>query len=137
MRLSDDVLTVINACPIPGQAMDQYVTTVIHGVSWYSTIKTAVDSSGLKAASVYTIRIPIDADFSGKSFVEPKDWNADSAESGFTLRPGDFLVKGDVSGMENIRPSTIQKAKDKAVTILSVTDNRRAPNAKHWRVTGA
>ena len=50
------------------------------------------------------------------------------------LNEGDLIVKGSVS-VERLLPSQIKDAG--GVTILAVTDNRRAPNAPHWKVTCA
>lgn len=116
---------------------DVYVGTVITGVSWYSTVKTTVDSSGgLKAADMFTVRIPLDADFGGKSYVPPREYPAADPAAAFTLRSGDIIIKGAVT-LNNPRPADILASSTEAFTIMGVTDNRRAPNAQHWKVTGA
>jgi len=178
LNLCNETITVFNAKHDAATDMDIYYPTVIVGVSWFCEIASTVDK-GLQAADKYTIRIPVDADFGGKEYVDPLTWAAlqhtptpepdpdpddpetDDPEEGdqeeptgeepaedeqeeepdfpelyFTLRNGDIIVKGDASGVENPRPANLQKLYPELVTILGVTDNRRAPNAKHWKVIG-
>lgn len=116
--------------------LDVYNGTVITGVSWHCEIASNVDSSGLKAADKFTIRIPDDADFNGKTYVDPITY----AESGdpaknFTLKNGDIIVKGAVA-VENPRPSDLQTQYAAVVTVLGVTDNHRSTHAPHWKVVG-
>ena len=55
----------------------------------------------------------------------------------FTLKQGDVIVKGIVPD-SIVTPVQATKAyPDTSFTIKGVTDNRRAPNAKHWKVVGA
>lgn len=159
LNLCDETITVFNAKHDADRDTDIYYPTVIVGASWFCEIASTVDK-GLQAADKYTIRIPIDADFGGKEYVDPLTWaeltsqaaDTDDPEDPedpdpeeeepeffelyFTLRNGDIIVKGDASGVEDPRPAVLQKLYPELVTILGVTDNRRAPNAKHWKVIG-
>lgn len=136
MKLCDEVITVFNARLDAESGMDAYYPTVISGVSWYSeTASTVVDASGLKAADKYTIRIPENADFSGKRYVPPAAYATGDPAAVFTLKAGDILVKGAVD-QGGLRPADLQRICGEIVTILGVTDNRRAPNARHWKVVG-
>ena len=65
MRLCNETITVINSQVDPATGYDKYYATTISGVSWFCEIASSVDSSGLKAADKYTIRIPENADFGG------------------------------------------------------------------------
>ena len=95
---------------------------------------TSVDANGLKAASQYTIRIPLKADAGGKSYVDPVYWRNSADVAGlYTLNEGDLMVKGAYTDMLTL-PAQIKALH--GVTILAVTDNRRAPNAPHWKVVG-
>ena len=67
MKLCNDTITVFNAKLDQTLDATVYVPTVIHGVSWYGGEKSTVDANGLKAASQYTIRIPLKADAGGRS----------------------------------------------------------------------
>lgn len=135
MKLCDDVVTVFNARLDQATDSDVYYPTVISGVSWYLHTITTVDNSGLRAANQFTLRIPVDADFSGKTYVSPSAFaTAPDPETVFTLRAGDIVVHERVT--EHLRPAELKKKFDEVVTVLAVTDNRRAPHGKHWRVVG-
>ena len=135
LNLCNETITVFNARYDVESGKDIYVPTVIVGVSWFCEIASTVDE-GLRAADKFTIRIPLDAKFGGKEYVEPVAWPEADPASAFTLLNGDIIVKGDASGVENPRPAVLQKLYPEMVTVLGVTDNRRAPNAKHWKVIG-
>ena len=138
MRLCNETITVFNARLDAESDYDIYFATVIKGVSWFCDIASNVDSSGLKAANKFTIRIPVDADFGGKSYLDPKAYaETESPEVAFTLHSGDIIVKGAVTDVNNIRPADLKKQYSEYVTILGVTDDRRAPHSKHWKVVGA
>lgn len=136
MNLCKDVITVFNAKVNPDTGSDDYNATVISGVSWFCEIVSNVDSSGLKSANRFTIRIPETADFGGKTYAAPRDY-AGAADVGgtFTLQNGDVVVHGAVAE-SGLRPAALHKQYG-AFTILGVTDNRRAPHAPHWKVIGA
>lgn len=129
MRLANEIITVINRRYDSGTGYDVYKAKIISGVSWYSTTAVNANVNGLNAADAYIIRFPQNT-LSG--YVEPIDY-AESGE-GWTLKNGDILVKGSISG--EITPSVIQKSHFEYVTIKGITDNRRAPNAPHIKVTG-
>lgn len=137
MKLCDETITVFNARLDPINGYDKYYATVIHGVSWFCDIASNVDSSGLKAANKFTIRIPTDADFGNKTYLSPKEYaGAEDPETVFTFNNGDIIIKGEVSMEENLRPADLKKRFNEYVTILGVTDNRRASHSKHWKVVG-
>lgn len=136
MKLCNETITVINSRTDPETGFDTYVPTVIAGVSWFSDVAATVDpSGGLTAANKCTIRIPEDADFSGKAYVDPVAYASGPPDGCFTLKNGDLVVKGAVAD-PGLRPADLQRQYE-TVTILAVTDNRRAPRAKHWKVVGA
>lgn len=137
MKLCNDVLTLYNQRHNKVEDATEYVRTVISGISWYSTVKSAVSDKGLKSANMYVIRIPATADFGGKSWTDPKSYTAaDDVSSLFTLNEGDIVVKGALAD-ENPTFAQLHKNNAECFTVLSVTDNRRAPNAPHWKVVGA
>lgn len=134
MKLADETITVFNSRLDDFVGYDVYIPSVIRGVSWYDHVESAVTNDGLKAANKITIRIPVDADFDGKSYVDPGGYATADPSTSFTLKQGDIIVKG-----EEHSPLTPAQAVEKygmVATILGVTDNRRAPNAKHWKVVG-
>lgn len=135
MRLCNETVTVFNKRLAEAAGYDVYVPTVITGVSWFCEIASTVDSSGLKAANKFTIRIPADADFSGKSYVNPAEYAASDERTSFTLGNGDIIVKAAITDT-GLKPSDLQTQYGEVVTILGVTDNRRTKNAPHWKVVG-
>lgn len=136
MNLCNDTITVFNAKLNPSTGTDDYVPTVITGVSWFCETASTVDSAGLKAANRITVRIPKTANFGGKAYVAPNVYAVAEEVSGlFTLRHGDVIVRGAVTDA-SLRPAALHKRYE-AMTILGVTDNRRARNAPHWKVVGA
>lgn len=136
MKLCEDTITVFNAKYDRTAGADVYIPTVISGVSWYLHTVTNVDNSGLRAANQFTVRVPVDANFSGKKYVSPSEFASAEDPSGlFTLKAGDLIVHGAV-GEEGLRPADLQKRFDEVVTVLAVTDNRRAPRGRHWKVVG-
>ena len=135
MNLCNETITVFNAKLDTEADKDVYKGTVISGVSWFCEIVSAVDG-GLKAANRFIIRIPEDADFGGKDYVLPQDYASATDVTGlFTLASGDIIVKGAVTGT-GLKPKDLH-GQYEALTILGVTDNRRAPREPHWKVVGS
>lgn len=137
MKLCNDTITVFNARVDPEVGGNVWVPTVITGVSWYATDASTVDASkgGLVAANKATIRIPVDAGTGGKAYADPVSYASAEDVSGlWTLKGGDIVVKAAVEG-EDWTPARLKAAYAECVTVLGVTDNRRAPRAPHWRVT--
>lgn len=133
MKLATDTLTVYNRFT-NAQKTKTYTPTVISGIHWFGTNEVLVTNEGLKSAKKYTIRIPIEANFSGKTFVPPKEFErlADKSKH-FTFVEGDIIAHGNCV-LANPTPASVQEAFEEVVTVVSVTDNRSAPNAPHWRV---
>ena len=122
MKLCNDTITVFTARVDPELGDDVWAPTVIRGASWYATDASTVDASkgGLVAANKVTVRIP------AKVYPE-----------GLELKNGDVIVKGDASGAESPTPAKLKKAYGgDFMTVLAVTDNRRAPRAPHVKVIG-
>lgn len=139
MRLCNDTITIFNARIDPETGGQAWTPTTISGVSWYATDAVSVDTSkgGLIAANKVIVRIPADADTSGKAYADPLAYaDADDVTALWTLAEGDIIVKG-VPGAGTWTPTLLKQSFADCMTILAVTDNRRAPNAPHWRVTGA
>lgn len=136
MRGCNETVTVYNRKLDREKGYDIFHSTVITGVSWYARTLSNVDSSGLSAADVYTIRIPVDADFSGKAYVAPHTYKATGdPETMFTLQSGDLIVKGEHTE-SGVKLADLQALCGEVCTVLGITDNTKAPHGKHWRVTG-
>ena len=133
MKLCNETITVINSRVDKAARKDVYVGTVISGASWFCEIVSTVDQ-GLKAANKFVIRIPEDADFGGKTYADPLTYaGAEDVSKLFTLKNGDIIVRGAVTG-DNLKPSILHSDHE-AFTVLGVTENRRA-RAPHWKVVG-
>lgn len=134
MRLAGETITVFNAAMDADTGYDVYIPTVIKGVSWFCEIASTVTDAGLKAANRFTIRIPEDADFSGKEYAAPPAYSAAADKSGlFTLAQGTIIVHAEET--ERLTPAQLKARYGEVVTVLGVTANRRA-KAKHWKVVG-
>lgn len=135
MKECNETITVFNARLDDDRGYDTYIPTIIRGASWFCEIASNVDSSGLKAANKFIIRIPVDADFSDKAYVPPAAYAGGDPNTVFTLKQGDVIVHGEET--EPMQPAALQEKYGEIVTILGVTDSSRRPNAKHWKVVGA
>ena len=135
MRLCDDVITVFNWRVDPVKRGEVWEATVIRGVSWYRARKQAVETGrgGLSAAGTCVIRIPADADAGGKAYVESTVYDGKDC---WTLRGGDAVARGAFPGGD-WTPGRLTEAGAEWVTVTAVTDNRRAPRGRHWRVEGS
>lgn len=127
-----DTITIFNPVLDELEGYDVYVPTVIRGVSWISSMTGSTDNNGMNPASRYTIRIPEEADFSGKTYVEPASFTGEAGT--FTIRTGCIIVRGTET--EPALPSALQQKYGEIVTVTNVSDFRRAPNARHWKVEG-
>lgn len=135
MRLCNETVTIFNAKLAGEKGYDEYHGSIISGVSWFCEIVSTVDQ-GLKAANKFTVRIPENADFGGKVYATPLEYaNSEDVSGLFTLRNGDIVVRGAVTGSGH-KPAELHQ-KYEAFTILGVTDDRRAAQAPHWKVVGA
>ena len=137
MKLTGDTITVFNNRWDTENGYEVYVPTVINGVSWYSTVASNVGDKGLVAANQVIARIPVDADFGGKTYVDAVAYKAaESVDKVFTLANGDIIVKASVA-VAPLTPAQLKETFYDYCTILGVTDNRRAPNAPHFKVVGS
>lgn len=138
MKLCSDTITVFNARVDPDAGGNVWTPTIIAGASWHMTDASTVDAAkgGLVAANKATIRIPEGGNAGGKTYADPIAYrDAEDVSGLWTLQNGDIIVKDSVAGAD-WTPARLKKAYADCVTVLGVTDNRRAPNAPHWRITG-
>ena len=138
MRLCDETVTVFNAGVDPATGDGVWRGTVLRGASWRRSDACAVDAArgGLTAADRSVCRIPADVDAGGKRYADPLAYAAAADPEGlWTLAGGDVLVRGEVPG-GGWTPALLAKARGEVMTVLSVTDNRRAPRAPHIKVIG-
>lgn len=137
MKLCNETITVFNKRYDDDLGDDMLIPTVIEGVRWFGTAAEIVDPErGLKEASKIIIRIPADANTGGKVYADPLAWKAAPDVSGlWTLQGGDIIVKGTAEGTDWTQKRLAETFAD-ICKVLAVTDNRRAPNGKHFKVVG-
>ncbi len=127
-----DTITLFNGVIDPDKGYDVYIPTIIKGVSWLGPTVTMQDNLGVKAASRFVIRVPEEADFSGKGYVKPIEYTG--ADGTFTFKPGDIIVHGIEE--ELTIPAKLQEKYGEIVKVMNVSDFRTAPNARHWKLEG-
>lgn len=127
-----ETITIFNSALDEDKGYDVYVRTVIKGVSWIFSDGTTADNPGLKSASRFTVRVPEDADFSGKQYVDPASFNG--ADGTFTFMPGDIIVRGEED--EQDVPAGLLRKHRKIMKVMTVNDFRNAPNGRHWKLEG-
>ena len=138
MKLCNETITVFNRRYDDELGDDVLIPTVIEDVSWFGTAAEIVDPErGLKEASKIIIRIPEDAKAAGgKAYADPLAWKAAPDVDGlWTLQGGDIIVKGAAEGTDWTQKRLAETFAG-FCKVLAVTDNRRAPNAPHFKVVG-
>ncbi len=102
MKHADQSVTIYHASYDPDKGYDIYTGRVVHDVSFFGGIDTAVSKDGLSAATHATMRIP------GKSKAE--------VYNGDLVLPGEHETTGK-------RPDDLAKMVDYVYTVVGVTDN--------------
>jgi len=134
MKGCNEVITVFNTRMDAEGGFDEYYPTIIRNVSVFLQVAAEVTLSGLNAANKVTVRIPVDADFSGKQYVKPVEFATADPAAAFTLKQGDVIVEAEET--EHLNPVELKAKYGSVITILGVTDNRKRPRGKHWKVVG-
>lgn len=123
----DSTVTIFNKRYDRESGADVWTRTVIHGVSWYGKQAAGVGDKGLNAASLYTVRIPVEAMPEG--YLTPDEFNASTGRANaWTAQSEDIVVRGEVAEKQN---------HTECFTVLAVRDNRRGPYGQHLRIEGA
>ena len=126
MKGCTETITLFNARRDGDTGGHVYVPTVIAGCAWHGGQRVGLDAGGgLAAADEYTVRIPADADFGGREYADPIAWRQSDGVGRFTIQGGDWT------------PARLKAVCAECFTVMGVTDNRRAPRGKHWRIVGS
>lgn len=95
-EIYDETVTVLNRLDArdAGQMRDSYHATVLHGCMWDATATRSVQSDGtVLIGTVHRLQIP-----ESESYVPYREWaKSPDKEGRFTLRQGDYVVRGEVS----------------------------------------
>lgn len=139
MMVNSDI-TVFNKRYDRTERTERFHGTKIRGVSFYSRKGTSSGNKELSKSDSYTIRIPADADTSGKEYVDQKAYSelGDDIFSGYwTLQPGAIIIQGLVD-LETATETELRKLYPEVVFVRNFTDNRSrgSANMNHWRVGG-
>lgn len=115
------------------QRQDVYTAVTVRGV-WMH----AVHKGGDNPSDEVRVRIPIDADFDGRTFCTPAEWQAlddDAASAHWTLAPGGYLLKGVHDLQPPISLRALMEQYGKVWKITEAADNRNGTAAvQHWRI---
>ena len=135
MKLCGETITVFNQRWDDDVGDQVYWPTTISGVSWHATQAETVDpKGGLVMANKAVIRIPEEV---ASGYTDPIAYHAANDPEGlWTLEGGTIIIKGEAEG-NTWTPARLKAAFADCVTVLGVTDNRRAPNAPHFKVVGS
>lgn len=99
----NETLTVVNRLDAKDSEskQDSYHKTVLRGCMWYAQATRTVQQDGtVRIGTVHRVQIPESADYAPY-----KEWSKDPR--GFTLRPGDYVVRGEVT--EDLDAATVKR----------------------------
>lgn len=93
----DDTITLINRLDAKDATLrqDAYFATVLKGCQFLTQSTQGTDNDGVvKPSTIHRVQIPSDAG----DYVPYKDWRKlEVREGSYTLRNGDFIVRGEVT----------------------------------------
>ena len=119
--------TVFNRYVDKTEHIEKYKRTVLRGVFWEDTKAVNVIKSGMSDADSAAIYIPF-----RNGYKPPLEWEKNAPE-GFTLRPGDRVVKGEIAFSGTM--AELSKQFDSVLTITSVdTCDFGSAAMRHWEV---
>lgn len=101
----DDTITVINKLDARDAALkqDAYYKTVLHHCMWaVREVRSVSDDGSVSVGTVHQVQIP-----ESERYLPYREWRkAENREGSFTLRTGDYVIRGEVA--EEVTPSTIK-----------------------------
>lgn len=104
-NIYDETVTVVNKLDAKDSALkqDAYFTTTIEHCMWLDKVNRTVQSDGtVSVATSHQVQIP-----ESENYMPYREWRkAEVREDSFTLRAGDYVVRGRVE--EEINASTIK-----------------------------
>lgn len=111
--------------------------TVLRGVLLDASKASNVRTSGLEGADAANLYIPFSVDAGSKTYAEPKEFESASDKSNlWTLRIGDFFVKGEVTEDNDFQYINANYDDVYRITKVDKKDFGSEP-MRHWEVGGA
>lgn len=108
---------------------------LLENVFWNSTHKDTLSSGHEKANSV-SVFIPKNKN-DLKNLLSPKEFKNTKNINAWTLKKGDFIVKGDTSENEVLTLKELTDKYDEVFTIMSVSNKDfGSPHMHHFQITG-
>lgn len=136
--LTNADVTIINRKRV--DRSEALLKSCIRNVAWHS-VSGATSGSASDNADSFKMRIPIDADFGGKTYVDRHTYGnltLEEAVNHWTLDSGDIVVKGIVYE-EEITQTLLMEKYNEVYRIGEFADNTDMGSdaIKHWRVGGS
>ena len=123
MQLANKAILLYNIKTDPETGYEVYYPTLITGVSYFTRTVVGLDKSGMLAGNLHVIRVPVDADFSGKQYVAPVDFKSADPATSYTFAVGDkMLITGPTTGALYV---TVDEIHDDASSIRTARQGTR------------
>lgn len=121
-----DTVTLYNKYMEDGR--EKWKRTVLGGVHWDAAAGAILRKAGTERTDSVMLIIPWRS-----GYEKPRMWQEN--QTGWTLRPGDTVVKGVVE-MEIVRSIDRELDVDDKLTITAVDEKKFGGRMAHWEVTG-
>ena len=133
---TNSTITIFNR-RLDASGNDVLIPTVSDRASWFYGQGSSKGQYGDNEDS-YSVRIPFDADASGKEYIDACQWKNLTDVSGYwTIQKDDIVVRGEMSGSVTDQ-TEIMSATDDCFLVNSFANNtiRGSDAVKHWRIGG-
>ena len=132
---TDSTITIFNRKVV--EHKETFLPTVISGVTWYGSQGVAAQND---SDDTFKVRIPLNADRSGKDYLEAtayKTLSVEAAADFWTIQAGDFVVRGEMEDAVSGQ-SELSASREDFFVVRSYSDNtiRGSDYLKHWRIGG-
>lgn len=140
--ITNSTITLFNARLDNETRREKYIPTVIKNVSLALALGASGSYNSMGNTRNARIRIPIDADTDGKSYVDDYTYSQMSDEEAskhWTIQNSDVFVTMEVHPDDEIfDPAILSHLYGHAYSINSYADNttRGIQSMKHWRIGG-
>lgn len=136
--ITDSNITIFNR-RVTAEGSETLFPTIIRGVTWYYAHKTG-GTQYIDNADSYSVRVPINADQSGKTYVDGVTYSSmddAEAENHWTIQKQDIVVRGELTGKVTDQ-TELTSATDDIFLVSTFANNtiRGSRRVKHWRIGG-